>query len=545
MEVTGGVNVLQAGAPETARSRRRDRMFLILLGAALFLWRAGSHDLWPPDEPRFGLVAREMWQRGDPVVLSLNQHLYTDKPPLFFWMINLFAWSRGGVDEWAARLPSVLSGVTALLLVRELGTSLFDARTGLLGAVIFATSLQVFERARWASIDMTLTVLVLAAIVCFRRGRIRPESAAGWYRAAWLLMGLATLAKGPLGILLPLLAVLPAELFEGNWSAGRRLFLPSGMLLALAVILAWFVPWAGRLGFDTAVGVTWHQTAERYVDAWNGRHPVWYYLWQFPANFVPWVLFLPAAVRRAFAPEERPRRGAALFLTSWFAAIFLFFSFSTGKRGVYILPLYPAASLLVARLFTAGAPAARRLRAPLAVWAVIAAGLCAGLPMLAARRFPELRVTGALIGSALLAGAVGAVIASRRGRPAGAALALSASMTAALLLAVALVQPFIDRHENLRPFAGRVEAALAPDEPFATTEQKREAWIFYTGRFAAPLDTDDAVLGYLARPGPRTLLIEEAKLAPVRDRIPAGVVELLRDRVAGQDYHLLRRMASP
>ncbi len=558
MEGAGVVNVGEAGAPGFAAppgALRRSRLALVLVGAVLFLWRVGSHDLWPPDEPRFGLVAKEMWTSGDHVVLSLNQGLYTDKPPLFFWAINLFAALRGGVDEWAARLPSALCGIVSLLLVLQLGVWLFDRLTGLLGALIFATSLQVIERARWASIDMTLTCLVLAAIVCFWRGRIRPQSADRCNRSAWLLMGLATLAKGPVGLLLPLLAVLPVMLLERDWRGVRRLLLPSGILLYLAVTLGWFVPWARRLGLETAIAVTWHQTAERYVDAWNGHHPFWYYLWQFPVNFVPWILFLPAALRQAFASEERPHRRAALFLTGWLAAIFLFFSFSTGKRGVYILPLYPAASLLVARLFTAaearagaptaGAAAARRLRAPLVGWLILAAGLGAGLPLYAALRFPGLVFAAGLIGAALLVGAIAARATLRRGHPPAAASALAVSMVAVLLVAIAQIQPFVDRHENLRPFARRVEAALGPGESLGATEQKREAWVFYTGRFAVPLDTDAAIVAYLREPGPRALVIEEAKLGAVRERLPGDVVEVLGDRVAGQDYHLLRRAGAP
>ena len=114
--------------------RRAVNAALVLFGLVLFGWRLGGHDLWPPDEPRFGLVAREMLERGDPIVLSRNGRLYTDKPPLFFWAIDAFAILRGGtVDETAARLPSLLGAVLALLLVARLGERLYDRSTGILG----------------------------------------------------------------------------------------------------------------------------------------------------------------------------------------------------------------------------------------------------------------------------------------------------------------------------------------------------------------------------------------------------------------------------
>ena len=168
----------------------------------------------------------------------------------------------------------------------------------------------------------------------------------------------------------------------------------------------------------------------------------------------------------------------------------------------------------------------------------------AGLPLAARSRFPGLVPAAAALGVVLFAGALGALRSGRRGRPERAAGWLVGSMAAAGLLVVGAVQPWIDRYENLSGFAAQVKAVLRPEVPFGTTEQKREAWVFYTGRAAEELDTDESVVAYLARPGPRDLLIEEAKLAPLRDRLPRDLVEVVRGRVTGQSYFLLRREAA-
>ncbi len=546
MNLEGPVN----SGTEAAASRRL--LVLLLVGSALYLFRLGGHDLWPPDEPRFGLVAREMWESGDHVVLSVNHALYTDKPPLFFWAINLLALLRGGVDEWAARLPSALAGILALALIMRLGERLYDRRSGFLAALVFATSPQIAERARWASIDMTLNLFVLGAIVLIWRGRLAPGSSSASNRLAWAAMGLATLAKGPVGLLLPLLATLPVLCLERDLKSIRRLFLPSGILIYLGVILAWLLPWALRLGASEALRIIWHQSAERYVAAWNGRQPVWYYLWQFPLNFFPWILFFPAAVREALSREDREGRTASRFLLTWIAAIGLFFSFSTGKRALYIIPLYPAASLLVGHLLAraeGGAGASRdvarqRMRAPLIAWMGAAAALGLWLPLLASRRFPDLAPVAAGIGLLLLGGGASAFLLGWTGRPKAVAPVLTASMAAAIMLVVVVVQPWANRYENLSGFAALVRARLRPDTAFGTTEQKREAWVFYTGRAAEALDTDASVIAYMAGRGPRDLLIEEEKLGRVRDRLPRDVVTLLRGRVTGQDYYLLRREGS-
>jgi 4-amino-4-deoxy-L-arabinose transferase-like glycosyltransferase len=513
-------------------------ILIVACGALLFGWRLGSHDLWPPDEPRFGLVAREMLERRDFTVLSLNDHLYTDKPPLFFWAIDACALLRGGVDEWAARLPSAAAAVLALLVLYRLGAWLDSERTGLLAAGVFATAPQIVQSGRWAQIDMTLGLCVLGAIALLARARMGPTGGRAPILGAWAMMGLATLAKGPVGLLLPLLVIVPAALLEGDGRGLRRLVPPAGVVLYLLVVLSWFVPFARRLGLGTALGIATHQTVERYLDAWNGRHPVWYFLWEFPLDFAPWSLFLPAAGAFALSERERPRRRVALFLMVWFAAVFLFFSFSTGKRGVYLIPLYPAASLLVARLFARGGP--DRLRSPVVAWAGLAAVLAAGLPFAVRRTYPDLAPAAAGVGALLLGGAVAALLLRRR-RPAASAWAIAGSMSAAILLIVSVVQPWAERRQNLGGFAAEVRARLEPGVPFGTTEQKREAWVFYTGRFAAELDTEESLVAWMGRPGPRDLLVEEAVLRRVRERLPAGIEIRLRGRVAGQDYYLLRR----
>jgi 4-amino-4-deoxy-L-arabinose transferase-like glycosyltransferase len=522
---------------------------LVLFGLLLFGWRLGGHDLWPPDEPRFGLVAREMLERGDPIVLSRNGRLYTDKPPLFFWAIDGFALLRGGtVDETAARLPSLLGSVLALLLVVRLGTRLYDRTTGVLGAILFATSLQILQRARWASIDMTLHLFVLAAILLLWEEAEADAGAgrSGWRAiAAWGSMGLATLAKGPVGLVLPLLAIVPALLLLRRSRDLRRLFPVAGMALSLLVVAAWFVPFSMRLGFGEAVHIATHQTVERYVNAWNAQQPVWYYVWRFPAGFLPWSFFLPAALFAAFRRRggdpaaEGGERTAAVLLTAWMVAILLFFSFSTGKRGVYIIPIYPAAALLVARLFTrqanrAGAARAARVFAPFAILAG------AALAFVGPRRQPEFRAAAFLVAGLLLAAGAAALLGASR-RILVVPWSLAAAMTVLMLVACEMVLPGADRRFNMSGFAAEVSARRDPTVPLGTTEEKREAWVFYLGTTVEEVDTPEQILAWIGSGPDRDLLIEDELYQTLAARLPPEVSILFTGRVSGRPYHLLAR----
>jgi 4-amino-4-deoxy-L-arabinose transferase-like glycosyltransferase len=532
-----GVNQAESRAAR-GRAPLLEIAILVLLGIALFGWRLGSHDLWPTDEPRFGLVAKEMRARGDYVVLSHNDHLYTDKPPLLFWAINGFAAIGGGVDEWAARLPSAVAGIASLLVILALGEALFDRRTGFLGAVVFATSVQILERARWVSIDMTLTLFVLVAIALLWRAAAGETRSAGSARLAWLAMGLATLAKGPVGLALPILVVVPALLLAGERRALKRLFPASGILIYMVVTLAWFAPFAERIGPEQALRILGRQTVTRYVDAWNGRQPFWFYAWRFPLGFFPWSILLPWAAIAAFLEYREPERRASRFLLVWVGAILLFFSCSTGKRGVYIMPLYPAAALLVARLFTRDARQAL-VQGTLA-WAAFAVTAGAAVVAVGPRRAPDLTGAAWGIGACLLGGGLAAPLFVRAGRPIAAARVIAASMAVILLVATESVFPHVNRHLNLRGFAEQVRDRLRPDIPLATTEEKRDAWVFYSGRFVEELDTPPRLLAYLASGPRRDLLIGEEELREVRPALPEGTMEILEGRVSGRPYHLLR-----
>jgi 4-amino-4-deoxy-L-arabinose transferase-like glycosyltransferase len=541
VDANRGVNQGEGEAPASGGTPLLEIAVLVLLGLALFGWRLGSHDLWPTDEPRFGLVAKEMRARGDFVVLSLNDHLYTEKPPLFFWEINGFAALLGGVDEWAARLPSALAGVLCLLVVLVFGEALFDRRTGFLGALVFATSVQILERARWASIDMTLTLCVTLAVALLWRAATAAgeEGRSPWpARLAWLAMGLATLAKGPVGLALPILVVVPALFLAGERSAIRRLFPPSGILIYMAVTLAWFGPFAARIGPEQAFRILTRQTVTRYVDAWNGRQPFWFYVWRFPVGFFPWSILLPWSVVAALLEHREPERRAGRFLLVWVAVVLLFFSCSTGKRGVYIMPLYPAAALLVARLFTRDA---RRwiLQGTLA-WAGLAVTAAVAVVTFGARRAPDLAGAAWGIGACLLAGGLAAPALARAGRSMAAARVIAATMAVILLVATDTVFPHVNRHLNLRGFAEQVRDRLRPEIPLATTEEKRDAWVFYSGRFVAELDTRPRLLAYLSQGPRRDLLIEEEELREVRSALPEGTTEILEGRVSGRPYHMLR-----
>src|SRR5690606_16253818 len=172
----------------------------------------------------------------------------------------------------------------------------------------------------------------------------------------------ATLAKGPAGLLPPLLAIVAYLRLSGERQELRRLRVGSGLLLWAAVVLAWLVPAAIAGGRDYLDQIVLHQNLIRYADPWHHLRPWYYYLALLPFDFFPWSLLLPAAAVARPQLAGDSRRGFRLALC-WVVVTVVFFSLSPAKRSVYVLTAYPALALLVGAALdrlAAGWPLRRR-----------------------------------------------------------------------------------------------------------------------------------------------------------------------------------------
>jgi hypothetical protein len=319
----------------------------------------GRWDLWNPDEPRYAQVAKEMVERGDWILMHVNGNTYVDKPPLFFWLIALSSFLWQGFSSFSARFPSAFFGTLTVLLTFFLGKKFYSSRTGFLSALILTTSFEFAYLSTRANIDATLTFITTASILLFLQwyqhskaeGEENKDKRCLSIYGFYIGIALATLAKGPVGFILPLLVSLVYLLFQKDWKAMKRMRLLTGMVLFIVIVLSWYFPAVLKGGQTFLDETLLHQTIVRFAKGTSHVRPIYYYLTNFPVDFLPWFLFLPGAIAYGFSKRREGISKDFLFLLVWFAAIFLFFSFSKGKRAIYLLPLYPAASLLVGRFW--------------------------------------------------------------------------------------------------------------------------------------------------------------------------------------------------
>lgn len=535
-------------------ARRRDLAILALLAALLFLPGLGWRDVWNPDEARYAEVAREMRLLGAYLVPRLNGEVYTQKPPLLFWAIDLSAFLTGGLDETDARIPSALAAIGAILLVYRMGERLFGRRAGWLAAAAFGTCFKILWQGRFGQIDMLLTGLVTLGVWFWVRGYT--ENRPGFCRLFFLCAGFATLAKGPAGLLPPLLSIVAFLVLRKDWAELRRLGIGRGLLIWAAVVLAWLLP-AGIVGGREYLDqIVFKQNVTRFADPWHHFQPWYYYLTVIPAEFFPWSFLLPTALvvawrsgdlRRKLTEEARP---GVLFALCWMVVTVVFFSLSPAKRTVYILTMYPAMALLVGsaldRILAAWPRYRRWTVAPLALLALLALGITAALPIVGHGRPEAAPLGGArfvlevtLTFLLFLLGAAYAALAARRGRLGHAAAGLAAGMSAVALAAALFLLPRFDTVKSAREMSGTLLARLQPGETYGIFPRLDSAFLFYTRRFAVPLDDEKALREYASRPGRVWILARRDNLKHVHPPLPLVVVAEDRDRLGG--YLLLTK----
>ncbi|HSK79896.1 MAG TPA: glycosyltransferase family 39 protein [Thermoanaerobaculia bacterium] len=529
--------------------RQRDLLLLTLLAALLFLPGLGSRDLWNPDEARYVEVAREMRLLGTYAVPHLNGRVYSEKPPLLFWLIDLSAAVTGRLDETTARLPIAFSAIGAILLVYLLGDRLFGRRAGWIATAAFATCFKILWQGRFGQIDMLLVALVTLGVWFWVRGFT--EGRPVFYRLFFVAAGLATLAKGPVGLLPPLLSILAFLAVTRNWQEMRRLRVGLGLLIWAAVMLCWLVPAGIAGGREYLEPILFKQNVTRYADPWHHFQPWYYYLTVIPAEFFPWSFLLPTAIRTGWKRLGGRERQGFLFALCWMAVTVVFFSLSPAKRTVYILTMYPAMALLVgAALDRIAADWPRERR-----WAVLPLGLVAGLLVLGAAALPVAgrgRPEAAPLGgdrfvwevmAALVPAILGAVAAwwiSRSGRVGRAAGALAGGFAATAVILVLFLVPRFDVVKSARGLSGVLVARMAPGEAYGIHPRLDSTFLFYTRRFAESLDSEEKLRAFVQRPGRVWLLIQRDDLARLDPPLPP-MREIARDADQEEGYLLLTR----
>lgn len=486
--------------------RERALAALAILWPALLLWRLDASGLLSVDEPRYAAIGRAMAATGNWVTPTLWGAPWFEKPPLLFWLIGL-ATKLGLRDELAARVPIALVSAAFLLFFFQKLKRLFDGEFAFRATAILATSAGWFAYSQVAVTDIPLAVTFAGAMM------MAAEWAVGDKQrklpvAAGVLFGLAILAKAAVPVVLALPLV--------YWARARwpRLVVP--VLLAIGVAAPWYWLCYRANGWPFVEELFVRHHLARFVSGETlHQRPFWFYLPVVAGGLFPWTPVVAGLPWRNLWTDRRLR-----FFLLWFGWGFLFLSLSSGKLPGYLLPLFPAAAVLLAA-------ASERARTSLALvpalmLAVMPAAV-AILPVAVDRgitRATHLWSPAALLG---LGAAVAIGIVTARINGAGSRFAFA---VASVVMVFAVTKPLLlrglDESASARREAAVLKESLARlGNPIFCRGELRRTWEYqlqyYLGPIAAcPEFTNDVRLESTST-GELVLRLLDQELARIKD----------------------------
>ena len=324
------------------------RLWLLLSVFSLPLFVSlDTSSIWDANEAFYVQTPREMVESSNWLVPHFNGEPRLNKPPLAYWLVASL-YSLFGVSVFWVRLLTAVCGVAAIVAVFRLGVQLFSTPVAVLGAGIFATTFRFLILSRRALIEILLLALLLWTLVSLFSW-LRSRRSAYLYVAS-ILLGLAFLTKGPLVLLLP--AVFAVFLgISGRSHLLRKPALLPAILLFLGVAGSWFVALGLIHGWQPVAIFFFEENLGRYAFlSYGPERGLEYYPLVFLGDFFPWsILFLVSLPWWLKKGQPQDARLSMLFLGLWIAAWMVVFSLSHNKQEYYILPVYPAASLWLAR----------------------------------------------------------------------------------------------------------------------------------------------------------------------------------------------------
>ena len=521
---------------------------LLLACAAIFVLPVGRRPLYNQDEVRYAILAREVAEHGHWFLPRVRGEVYLNKPPLFFWTVALVSLPAGRVSDVTAPLVSVAAALAGVLGVFAIGRRLWGFPAGFVAAAVLAAMPFYFFMSHQVLTDMMVTGWLVWALYFYLRLAASGEDRRAWW-GFYLCVAGALSSKGPVA-LLALVAAAAASLVTDGRAGLRALRLPTGAGLVALTTLPWLMPYTLQLekSYTRAVLVTdylaWYfpTYADSRLDA----------AFAYLAGFLPWTLLLPLMVGWWWRDADGPRRRLLVWAGVFAGAVLL----SGTQRSRYFLPTLPLLALLIAEFFVrapvALGPRGRRLLLGLSA-AFLGLALSALAAMLLAPAglsarggdwvyLPATTLERALMGGFLVAGALAAVVAVRRGWG-GVAVATCWALALIAVLGLEGVG-YPARYAEwygVRSFAEKVRKARPSEAALVAHPDANLAFDFYLRRSIREVARTDHVRAMVARPAtPRALLIREERWTTLRADADPSWRPVASGIVGGRPFVLLR-----
>jgi 4-amino-4-deoxy-L-arabinose transferase-like glycosyltransferase len=549
----------QDGTDERPQSNAAIRRYVEIALLALvggWAYFANLHlSLLEGSEGLYAGIAGEMGRRREFFDLTYHDVPYFNKPPLFFWLLNLST-SIWGDHEVALRLPGSLAAVGTIVLTYVLGARLVSPTAGFWAALVVATSHVFLWYGRRVLFDSTLTFLVTLALFAWIQVQLLGRSSR-WYLLAFVSMALGAMLKEMHGFFLPLLVMALYAAIQRDTRMLKDRYFWAGLAVAVAMMGAY----AQMLGpgyqhhfrIGKAIESTWNTGFIGKAGPATDGHPLYWYLGMMWADFFPWCAVLPSALLLLWAQRPFRAHPTELLLLVWVLGLFTAFSLATLKREPYLTTIVPGIGLMIGyyyhRVFSSAedsaamAPLLRMLLGVLAV--TFAAGMFFGAAPLRRRWLVSTAVVSPMFIVTIVSLAGLLLYAVLRSRVRLALGMVGALAIAYVVLVVNYVFPAIDQAASPRKAVEEIKTLALGTQPalfmYIPGWPKNEDALYYLKRdnVVPDLPSQDAVREAVRTHGAIRVVTEEQHAAALQAQAGLVVGKLQEFRQPGRKHLFL------
>ncbi len=319
-------------------------IIFFLLAFTLISANIGGYSIYITDEARNAQCAYEMYERGDLIVPTFNGQLRTDKPPLHYYFM-MIGYSILGKNPYAARIFSAIFGALLVIFTSYVGSKYISQKAGTWSAIVLLSSLGFITQFHLAVPDPYLLFFMCGGMLLYFISD--QEKNTKFLYLAYVFIGLAVLAKGPVAIVLPGITLLIYIILTKRFNVKSILELKPFMGLAIVLIVA--VPWYVLVHFKTdgawTQGFFFDHNIDRFSSPKEGHGgnillPTIFTI----LTLLPFSIFIPQVV--GFVLDKR-KESVFLFSAIGVLVPVVFFSIASTKLPSYISPVFPFAALLI------------------------------------------------------------------------------------------------------------------------------------------------------------------------------------------------------
>lgn len=322
---------------------------LFILCTVVYIIGLSVIDVMDVDSSQYASISLEMFQNGNYLEVMHRGSNYLDKPPLLFWLSALF-YKLFGVSHFVFRLPSFIFTILGTYSTFKLGELLYNSKTGLIAALIIYSSQAYFLFNHDVRTDCLLTNSVVFSVWQLWK-YIRENKIINFF-GGFLGIALAMLAKGPIGLIIPVFAVGSDLLLKKDFKRIFQLKWLGGLAVVFLLLSPMLYGLYKQYGADGPRFFLWTQSFGRITgeSVWENDSTVFFFTHIFMWSFLPWsVLFIPALVNKIKNLVRDRFIGADEVLTlGGFTLTFIALSLSRYKLPHYIFVTYPFAAIITA-----------------------------------------------------------------------------------------------------------------------------------------------------------------------------------------------------